>query len=41
MKFLDITKKLLKIKQKTNIKYTINPFKENKEITLIWVNKER
>ena len=29
MKFLEITKKLLKIKQKTNTKYTTNPFKEN------------
>lgn len=40
MKFLEITKKLLKIKQKTNTKYTTNPFKENKEVTLIWINKD-
>lgn len=40
MNFLEITKKLLKIKQKTNIQYTTNPFKENKEVILIWINKE-
>lgn len=39
MKFLEITKKLLKIKQKAEQKYTTNPFKENKDVTLIWIKK--
>lgn len=40
MKFFEITKKILKNKLKKNVKYSTNPFKENKEITLIWINKE-
>ena len=42
MEFLEFTKKLLKIKQKSKFqKYSINPFKQNKQITLIWIDKNR
>ena len=29
----------MKILFKNNTKYTTNPFKQNKEVTLIWINK--
>lgn len=38
MKFLELTKKLLKIKKTdTGKNYTKNPFKQNKQVTLIWI----
>lgn len=42
MKFLEFTKKLLKIKkEKKQQKYNTNPFKQNKQITLIWIEPKR
>ncbi len=42
MEFLEFTKKLLKIKKEDKIKnYSSNPFKQNKQITLIWIEPKK
>jgi len=39
MEFLEFTKKLLKIKKEYNKEnYSTNPFKENKQVTFIWID---
>ena len=42
MEFLEFTKKLLKFKKETNKKeYCTNPFKQNKQVTLIWIEPKK
>jgi len=37
MKFLELTKRILKIKKENNKIYSTNPYKQNKQVTLIWI----
>ena len=42
MEFLELTKKLLKIKKESkNQTYSTNPFKQNKQVTLIWIETKK
>lgn len=42
MDFLEFTKKLLKFKKSSNKKdYSTNPFKENKQVTFIWIEPKK
>ncbi|MBR1681590.1 hypothetical protein IJ707_07360 [bacterium] len=42
MEFFEFTKKLLKLKKENQTKdYTTNPFKQNKQVTFIWVEPKK
>lgn len=42
MEFLEFTKKLLRIKKESNKKdYLTNPFKQNKQVILIWIEPKK
>jgi len=42
MEFLEFTKKLLKIKKEGKTEnYFTNPFKQNKQVTFIWIDPKK